>query len=194
MVMNRDVVIRFLDYMLSMLDNDCDSVLRWNIFCVLSSSEMIALCRVLEILHFVAMLPLLWLAGKTHKMSSYKWGARHMGHVFDVFYQKLLLIQQSPSLFVSPIFMTSLFLSIEEMLPSFVNCLDATFMQKGCTDVTVVSRRSGARIMSMKKARDEMLDPKCQTNIDTIVRVRKLGKIVVDAMIVYMSDPKNATH
>jgi hypothetical protein len=39
-----------------------------------------------------------------------------------------------------------------------------------------------------------MFDPICQTNIDTDIRVRELGKIVVDAMIVYMSDPKNATH
>ncbi len=39
-----------------------------------------------------------------------------------------------------------------------------------------------------------MFDPKCQTNIDTNIRVRELEKIVVDAMIVYMSDPKNATH
>jgi hypothetical protein len=40
-----------------------------------------------------------------------------------------------------------------------------------------------------------MFDPKCQTNIDTNVRVQELGKIVVDAtMIVYMSDPNNATH
>jgi hypothetical protein len=153
MVMNRNVVIRFLDYMLSMPGNDGDSVLKRNIFCVLSSSEMIAQCRVLAILHFTAMLSLRWLAGKMHKMSSYKWGARHMGHVLDVFYQKLLLIQQSPSLFVSLIIMTSLFLSIEEMLPPFVDYLDATFIRKGCTDVTVVSRRSGARIMSMKKSK-----------------------------------------
>jgi hypothetical protein len=57
--------------------------------------------------------------------------------------------------------------------------------------IMVVSLRSVARIKSMKKARDEMFDPKCKTNIDTNVRVRELGKIVVDAMIVYMSDPKN---
>jgi hypothetical protein len=194
MVMNCDVVIRFLDYMLSMPDNDGDSILRRNIFCVLSSSEMIAQCRVLAILHFTAMLLLRWLAGKMHKMSSYKWGAWYMGYVLDVFYQKLILIQQSPSLFVSPMFMTSLFLSIEEMLPPFVDYLDANFMRKGCTDVTVVSQRSGARIMSMKKARDEMFDPQCQTNINTNVRVPEVGKMVVDAMIVYMSDPKNATH
>jgi hypothetical protein len=85
MVMNRDVVIRFLDYMLSMPDNDGDGVLRQNIFCVLSSSEIIAQCHVLAISHFMAMLLLCWLAEKMHKMSSYKWGARHMGHVLDVF-------------------------------------------------------------------------------------------------------------
>jgi hypothetical protein len=128
-VMNHDVVIKFLDYMLSMPDNDGESILRRNIFCVLSSSEMIAQCHVSAILHFMAMLPLCWLAGKTHKMSSYKWGAQHMEYVLDVFYQKLLLIQPSPTLFVSPMFMTSLFLSIEEMLPPFVDYMDASFMR-----------------------------------------------------------------
>jgi hypothetical protein len=168
MVMNCDVVIRFLDYMLSMPDNDGDSVLRRNIFCVLSSSEMIAQCRVLAILHFMAMLPLRWLAGKMHEMSSYEWGAQHMSHVLDVFYQTLLLIQQSPSLFVSPMFMTSLFLSIEEMLSPFVDYLDTTFMRKGCTDVMVVSRRSGARIMSIKKQGMRCLIPNVkQTLIPT---------------------------
>jgi hypothetical protein len=188
------LLLDFVDYMLSTPDNDGDSILRRNIFCVLSSSETITQCCVLAILHFTAMLQLRWLAGKTHKTSSYQWGAWHMGYVLDVFYQKLLLIQQSPSLFVSPMFITSLFLSIEEMLPPFVDYLDATFMIKGCTDVTVVSWRSSARIISMKKARDELFNPKCQTNIDTNVRVRELKKIVVDAMIVCMSDPKNATH
>jgi hypothetical protein len=124
---------------------------------------MIAQCCVWAILHFTGMLPLCWLAGKMHKISSYKWGAWHMDYVLNVFYQKLLLIQQSPSLFVSPMFMTSFFFSIEEMLPPFVDYLDATFMRKGCADVTVVSWRCTARIMSMKKARDEMFDPKSQT-------------------------------
>ena len=52
-------------------DNKClrlhkDNILQDNLFIVLTSVEMVALCRVMCILHFKVCKPLRWLAGNTH--------------------------------------------------------------------------------------------------------------------------------
>jgi hypothetical protein len=43
-----------------------DNILQENLFIVLTSVEMIALCRTMAILHFKVCMPMRWLAGNTH--------------------------------------------------------------------------------------------------------------------------------
>ncbi len=60
---NRRYYVEFLDECL----HGCnDNILQENLFIVLTSVEMVALCRTMSILHFKICMPLRWLAGNTH--------------------------------------------------------------------------------------------------------------------------------
>ena len=55
------------------------SLLQRNLFVVLGSVEMIALARLLYIIHISVCMPFRWLAGKTHRLKEYKdWGPPSM--------------------------------------------------------------------------------------------------------------------
>ena len=43
-----------------------DNILQENLFYILTSEEMIALTRVLDIFNFTVCMPILWIAGNTH--------------------------------------------------------------------------------------------------------------------------------
>ena len=47
--------------------------------------EMIALCRVMAILHFKICMPMRWLAGNTHSVDAvgYNWSSRSLGKIID---------------------------------------------------------------------------------------------------------------
>jgi hypothetical protein len=66
--MNYLYYVEFLDNMLrkQVSVNDKPSILQQNLFVALTSREMIALSRLLSILHIAICLPFRWLAGKTH--------------------------------------------------------------------------------------------------------------------------------
>jgi hypothetical protein len=92
--MNRACNVEFL-----MSDTDKtkkDHVLQRNLFVVLSSLEMAAQARLLAIIYLSIILPLRWLAGNTHKLASFHWGARSMGRALDVLREKVLQIKQIP--------------------------------------------------------------------------------------------------
>ena len=55
----------------------------------LTSQEVIALVRLLSILHISLVMPFRWLAGKTHELSQWSWGAMSMGRVIDTIEDKM---------------------------------------------------------------------------------------------------------
>jgi len=97
--MNRAFNVKFLDYCLRMSDKTKkDNVLQRNLFVVLSSLDidMAAQARLLAIMYLSIILPLRWLAGNTHKLASFHWGARSMGRALDVLREKALRLKQTP--------------------------------------------------------------------------------------------------
>ena len=71
--MNYPYYLEFLDWMLKKRGkNDKASLLQRNLFIVLGSVEMIALARLLSIIHISVCMPFRWLAGKTHRLKEYK--------------------------------------------------------------------------------------------------------------------------
>jgi hypothetical protein len=72
---NRRYYVWFLDECL----RGCkDNILQENLFIVLVSVEMIALCRTMAIFHFKVCMPLRWIAGNTHFLGQqgYNWSTR----------------------------------------------------------------------------------------------------------------------
>ncbi len=55
-----------------------------NLFIILQSVKMIALFRVLSILHIAICIPTRWLAGKTPELAEFRFGVRDMGQTVDL--------------------------------------------------------------------------------------------------------------
>jgi len=51
-----------------------DNILAGNLFVLLLLLEMVAMAQFWSILHDSIIMPMRWLATKTHKMAKYKWG------------------------------------------------------------------------------------------------------------------------
>ena len=97
MFINRKVDIEFLAYC---LEGEHDTnILQRNLYVLLTSNEMVAQGRLLSIIYLSMMLPLRWLAGKTHTLAEYGCGVFSMGRALDIFYNKLLELKEKPSLF-----------------------------------------------------------------------------------------------
>ena len=99
-----------------MLEAANDNILQENLFCVLTSSEMVALSRVMAIVHFKIALPMRWLAGSTHIIGAlgYDWSARSMGKAIDALHDALVRIEDNGELFLDEQFMTDIFSEIDE--------------------------------------------------------------------------------
>ena len=107
--------IEFLD---ECLKSHTDNILQENLFIVLTSSEMVALCRVMAIVHFTISMPMRWLAGNTHHIGAqgYDWSARSMGKAIDAIYDAMLEVEleQDRRRFLDGDFMKGIFPRIHE--------------------------------------------------------------------------------
>ncbi len=85
----------YIDYLI-VVSNSADS----ESMIMLSSLEMIALTWTCAIVHFAFILPMHWLAGKTHELAKYNWLVASMGRVYDILHEKLCIIKTDGSKFL----------------------------------------------------------------------------------------------
>ena len=74
---NREWCVQFLDEQLRAPGNE--NILQKNLFTILTSTQMVAVTRLLAILHISIGMPLRYLTGKTHEWKEYNWGVRRAG-------------------------------------------------------------------------------------------------------------------
>ena len=81
--------VEFLD---ECLEAHKDNILKENLYIVLTSMEMISLCRVVAILYFKVCMPMCWLARNTHLLVSvgYGWSVRSIGKAIDALHEPWL--------------------------------------------------------------------------------------------------------
>ena len=103
--------VEFLD---ECLEAHKDNILQENLFIVLTSMEMISLCRVMAILHYKICMPMRWLAGNTHKIGSagYNWSARSMRRPIDALHEAMLEVEKDGSNLLDEDFMNDIFAKI----------------------------------------------------------------------------------
>ena len=187
---NRWLNVEFLDKCLSVTGKK-NNILQRNLFVLLTSDEIVAQSRLLSIVYVSCMLPLRWLAGKTHELAKYKWGAYSMGLVLDTFRTKLRALKAVLKLFLNETFMMSLFEDIMNKLPLFRDYWDHLLKKK---TMNVVSRKSGARLMGLAGAVKEMFHPKVPTNIACTVRLLQLVIIFTETVLQEMENKQKATY
>ena len=120
-----------------------DNILQMNLFILLSSNEVVALAKLLSILHIAICIPLCWILGQTHKLKNYNWGARLMGRVLNVLETSLEKIEADPKLAYSEIYMMNIFHELVEELPPFKDYLQHQFECKKMA----IDKNSGTKVV-----------------------------------------------
>ena len=191
-IMNYPYYIEFLDTMLRKKGkkNQKPSILQRNLFVVLTSSEMIALVRLLSIFHLSICMPVRWLAGKTHELAEYNWGPMSMGRVLDSLEKAMVQISKDPKLLLDEGFMMNIFSVYQNELPPFKEYLDLMYKKKS---MRVVARKSGAKVVHLAKVRKCLFNPKNKTERKTSPRVIELASVAANAILTELRDPKKAT-
>lgn len=190
--MNYEYYLEFLDMMLRRRTKDGKaSILQKNLFVVLSSSEMIALTRLLSILHLSIVMPFRWLAGKTHELAHHNWSPLSMSRVLDTLDEKLATIKANPKLILNQRFMMDIFKEYREELPEFKEYWEDTFKKR---QMSVVARKSGTKVMQFKEAVSHLFNPTRKTDKDTRNRVIELAKVATNSLITELHDKNKATY
>ena len=73
---------------------DADNILQENLFIILSYAKIIALTRLMSIIHLSVNVPIWWLAGKTHTLSAHDWFINSMVRYIDFFYNDMLKLNK----------------------------------------------------------------------------------------------------
>ena len=94
---NRNYCVDFLDEMISYCGRE-ENILACNQMMLLSSVEFAVVAHLWSIFHLAIIMPMRWLACKTHKFAHRKWGYISMGKVMDKLKEDLQCIVNTPEL------------------------------------------------------------------------------------------------
>ena len=104
---------------------------------MLQSVEVVALLRVLSILHLAVCMPTRWLATKSHELSEYDFGYYDMGKVLSCMERAFESIGDDPSLILDEEFMLEhMFKDISDQVDPFAIYIEHMYEQKVALSVT----------------------------------------------------------
>ena len=189
MFWNRNYCLEFLEEQQRQCGKE-DNILMSNLMCLLSSVEMIAVSRLWSILHFAIVMPLRWLAGKTHTLAEYKWGPISMGRVYDQLKIDLKSIVDQPELVHDEDFMMGMMQPWQDELPPFAEYIHHQFE---CKQTRLVAD-SNSIAVPYKLLKDEVFSPKDQDNKDSTTMLEKLAPLMAQAWIDELMDTSKATY
>ena len=189
--MNRVYWIEFLDERLR--GPSASNILQECLFILLSSVEMIASSRIHSIIDLAIVMPLRWLAGKSHTLATYNWSERSMGRALDLLEQAMEKVDENGEnrpgeLMLEESFMMGIFHELTEELLPFKEYLTYLYDEKkmamaGCS----VTEHQYARL------RAELFNPKDADNKDSTKMAIELGALVASTILTELRDPKKAT-
>ena len=189
---NYEYWLEFLDWMLKKTGKDDKaSILQRNLFVALGSVEMIALARLLSIIHISVCMPFRWLAGKTHELAEYKWGPMSMARVIDTVREKTAAISKKPELILDEKFMMDIFKTYRNELPPFKTYWEEIFTKKR---MAVVARKSGAKVVQFAQIKKDLFKPTRKTDKQARKRMIELASVATDAIVKEIDDESKATY
>ena len=190
---NRPYWVEFLDETLRV--PGVDNILEENLFVVLTSVEMISLTRAMSIVHLSICLPVRWLAANTHTLSAYAWGVRSMGRVIDTLEKSLVRLKEDSGKISDESFMMGFFQVFVDELPPLNEYVNQLYEKRtqGLVPNTNVADSSKTKVVPFCMLREELFNPQNEVNIQTNKMMPNIGKIVADALLCELRDPKKAT-
>jgi hypothetical protein len=169
-----------------------DNKLQRSMFIILSSMEYIAQLRVASILFLSVVVPMRWLAGKTHELAHRGWGERSMGRAIDLLHTAFTDILEEPSLLLDYEFVMNIFQPLYNDLPEFEEFLE--FYREDKVGNVHGSSHPRDRIRVMDLAIAEVFFPAKLRNRETTQFCIRLSKGIATVLLVELEDTSKATH
>ena len=129
-----------------------DNIILNNLFVIQSTVEMISVTRLWSIFHIVIIMPMRWLAAKTHELAEYNWGVISLGRVLGKLKLDLDRKVEDPQLIHNKEFMMGMMDAWAEELPLFKEYLTRQFEKKK----TSYFASTGAKAVPLKELRKEL--------------------------------------
>ncbi len=189
---NRNYCIDFLDEMVTHCGKG-ENILANNLWSLLASVEMVSVARLWSILHLSVVMPLRWLAAKTHTLKEYGWGYISLGKVLDKLKDDFEAIIDQPELIHDESLMMGLMDDWADELPPFKDFLYHQFEEKK-TSYFADSSSSATKALPLKELRKELFHPTDQDNKDSTPLLEELTVVAAEAWITELIDPNKATY
>ena len=189
MFWNRNYCLEFMADILRFGGKRKDNILLNNLFVMQSSVEMISVTRLWSIFHIAIIMPMRWLAAKTHELAEYNWGVISLGWVLDKLKLDLEAIVEDPQLIHDEEFMMGMMDEWAEELPPFKEYLTRQFEKKK----TSYFASTRAKAVPLKELRKELFHPSDEDNKDSTSMLEIVAVIASKAWVKELLDESKAT-
>ena len=182
-IMNLQYYIEFLDWRLTCAVND--NLLQTSLYITLRLVELVALLRVLFILHIAVCMPVRWLAGNTENLAQYDFGAVSMGRTLDMLEDAFVKISSDGD------FVMNIFSDIVNEVEPFDKYLHFMFNEKSSNLVGTSDRDH--KVQPYQLLREELFYP---TRKDIQQTYDLTCQLACEAATIYLMefrDPTKAT-
>eukprot|EP00956_Cyclotella_meneghiniana_P040421 scaffold194930_cov35-Cyclotella_meneghiniana.AAC.1 len=159
---------------------------------MLRSAEVVALLRVLSILHISICVPTRWLAGKSHELKEYNFGYYNMGKALDLMETAFESIINDGSLIYDEDFMmNSIFAEISDTVDPFREYLQYMWVKK--SGYTVAGPRD-EKVLPVDELRAALFYPSRADMMQTNDLCAELGVVSAMAFLKEFRDTNKASH
>ena len=187
--MGRKFFVQFLHEELCSSSNE--NILQTNMFIILRSTEMIAQLRIASIVFMAVVVPMRWLAGKTHELAHRNWLERSMGRAVDLMYNAFVEVESDGELMLDEDFIMGIFSPLYKELPEFNGYLEYFFEEKESNVIGSCSQED--RVLAIDLAKCEVFYPTRIENQQTHDLCVSLAREVATCLLLEVADPKKAT-
>ena len=169
-----------------------DNILQKSLFITLQSVEIIALLRVLSILHISVCLQTRWLSGNVEDLAKWDFGVLDMGDVVDTLEAAMEEIAGDGKLMLNEDFVMNIFSKFQEKIDPFDEYLAYIFEEKlsnpigGSTSVE-------NKVIPFDLLRAELFYPTRMENRQTHQFCCRLAEEIASTILAELRDPRKAT-
>jgi len=188
--MGRNFFVQFLHEQLC--SSSKENILQTNMFIILRATKMIAQLRIASIVFIAVVVPMRWLAGKTHELAHRNWSERSMGRAVDLMYNAFVEVESNGELMLDEDFIMGIFSPLYEELPEFKAYLEYFFEEKESNVIGSCSR-DNCVLVALDLAKCKVFYPTRIENQQTNDLCVNLTREVATCLLLEVADPKKAT-
>ncbi len=187
--MGRKFFVQFLHKELCSSLNE--NILQTNMFIILRSTKMIAQLHIASIVFMAVVVPMRWLAGKTHELAHRNWSERLMGRAVDLIYNAFVEVELDGELMLDEDFIIGIFSPLYKELPEFNGYLKYFFEEKESNVIGSCSQEDC--VLAVDLAKCKVFYPTRKENQQTHDMCVSLAREVATCLLLEVADPKKAT-